>query len=147
MSLRTGLLKCAEAVRRIPSLPTVDVRPTTVTVRTRTWAGGRVGVDGGYTDVDFPILPTPLVREIAQREIAGSGGRYEVGDLRVGPMTPSYPEGGFTREQLAPEATTNGVEVLYVLEGGITGEYMRVDLQTDRSLSYFLLLRRKASTP
>lgn len=147
MSLRSSALRIANKLRALPSKPALDVYTTSVTVRTRTWAGGRVRADGGHEDVDVEILPRPKVREINQREIAGSGGRYEAGDVKVGPITPSHSGGGYTADDLAPVASARGVEVLYVLEGGISGEYMRIDIQTDRAFSYWLFLRRKRSTP
>lgn len=87
------------------------------------------------------------MRDVNQREIAGSGGRYEAGDVKVGPFTPLHAGGGYTPEQLAPVVTVNGVEILYVLAGGLSGEYKRIDIETDRALSYWLVLRRKRSTP
>jgi hypothetical protein len=147
MSIRSALLKVADKVRALPSRPSWDVWPTSLTIRVRTWEGGRIGTEGGTTDVDLVISPKPRVKDVSQREIAGSGGRYEAGDVRVGPITPQYAGGGYTPAQLAPPVGSNGVEVLYVLSGGISGEYGRVDLQTDHSLSYWLVLRRKRSTP
>lgn len=150
MSLRSSALKTANILRGLASKPAIDIYTTIVTIRTRSWTGGRIGAAGGYVDEDLVLLPRPRVREINQREIAGSGGRYQAGDVRVGPITPAHPENpgvGYTETQLAPDVTTNGVEILYVLEGGVTGEYRRVDLETDRAFSYTLILRRKRSTP
>lgn len=147
MSLRASALKIANKLRALPSKPALDVYTTKVTIRTRTWAGGRVGLEGGSSDVDAVIRPRPKVRDISQREVAGSGGRYQAGDVKVGPITPRHSGGGYSEAQLAPSASANGTEILYVLEGGVTGEYLRVDLQTDRAFSYWLVLRRKRSTP
>lgn len=152
MSLRSSALKTANRLRALASSPAIDIYTTSVTIRTRTWTGGRIGADGGKVDDDLLLTPRPRVREIAQREITGSGGRYQAGDVRVGPITPAHPNNpgaGYTQEQLAPVLTTQqrGVEIIYVLEGGITGEYMRVDLETDRAFRYTLILRRKRSSP
>lgn len=147
MSLRTSALKIANKLRALPSKPALDIYTTSVTIRTRTNAGGRIGVDAVKTDVDVVIRPRPKVREVNQREIAGSGGLYQAGDVKVGPITPAHSGGGYTAAQLAPVTSTNGVEIIYVLSGGVTGEYKRVDLTTDRAFSYWLLLRRKRSTP
>ncbi len=147
MSLRSSALKIANRLRGLAPSPAIDIYTTRVIVRTRTWTGGRIGADGGKVDEDLEILPRPRVREISQREIAGPGGRYQAGDVRVGPITPKHAGGGYTQEQLAPAVTQNGVEVIYVLEGGISGEYMRVDLESDRAFRYMLILRRKRSSP
>jgi hypothetical protein len=135
------------AVFKIPSKPSLDLCTTTVTVRKRRWIGGRVGAEGGFEDTDLAVSPTPFVRDLNQREITGSGGRYETGDVKVGPLIPVFPGGGYTPEQLAPLAEGNALEILYVLEGGITGHYKRIDIETDRALSYWLVLRRKRSSP
>ncbi len=147
MSLRTSLLKTVDTVRAVLSKSSIDERTTSVTIRTRTWTGGRVGADGGTSDSDVTLTPRPRVKELSQREIAGSGGRYQAGDVRVGPITPAWSSGGYTAAQLAPVITANGIEILYVLAGGIAGEYSRVDLETARSHSYFLVLRRLRATP
>src|SRR5262245_21177852 len=47
MSLRSELLKVADKVRALPSRPSWDVFTTSVTVRARTWTGGRIGAEGG----------------------------------------------------------------------------------------------------
>lgn len=143
MTLRDRMSKLADTVRGLPSRSSVGERTTSVTIRTRTYAGGRRGSDGPKTDVDVVLTPAPKVREVSQRDITGSAGRYTVGDVKVGPITPSYPTGGYTEAQLAPTSSSSGVEVFYVLEGGVTGEYSRVDLSSDRSHSWFLVLRRR----
>jgi hypothetical protein len=150
MSLRSSALKTANILRSLASKPAIDIYTTSVTVRRRTWTGGRIGAEGGKSDDDLVLTPRPRVRELNQREITGSGGRYTAGDVKVGPLTPAHdanPGVGYTEAQLAPIAPTSGVEILYVLEGGITGHYSRLDLQTDRAFSYWLILRRKRATP
>lgn len=139
-TLRDRLNAVAERVRGVPVA--LGERPTTVTIRTRTWAG-RIGSDYGYVDTDVVLSPAPKVREVALRELSGSGGRYEAGDVRVGPITPSHPAGGYAESVLAPAVTTSGVETIYVLAGNISGEFARIDLTTDRSHSWFLVLRKR----
>lgn len=143
MALRERLNRLAERVRGIPASAAFDERTTSVTIRTRTWAGGRKGHPGLTTDVDLTLSPRPKVREVSMREITASGGRYSAGDVRVGPITPQYAGGGYTKAQLAPTTEVSGVEVIYVLEGGVTGEFARIDLSSDRSHSYFLTLRQR----
>ncbi len=145
MTFRDSMNRLAANVRRVPVR--LDERPTTVTIRTRTWAGGRRRADGGSTDVDVVLTPTPKVREVTTRDIAASAGRYVLGDVKVGPITPTFPGGGYTQAQLAPPTTDSGVEIIYVLEGNENGEYTRVTLTSDRSHSWFLVLRRRRTTP
>lgn len=134
----------ADRMRGLPQR--LDERPTTVKVRTRTWASGRTGdTSGPVTDVDLLLTPTPRVREVSSSEIASSAGRYAVGDFKVGPVTPVHTGGGYTEAQLAPTTDESGVEVFYVLTGNVSGEYARVDIKTDASHSWILTLRHRRS--
>lgn len=142
MSLRERMKAVANRVRSIPARPSFDERPTSVTIRSRTWNGGRRGAEGGYVDVDLVLVPRPKVREVRFAEITASAGRYVAGDVKVGPITPRFVGGGYTEAQLSPSADT-GTEVIYVLGGHVSGEYTRVDLSTDRSHAWFLTLRKR----
>lgn len=137
----------ADRVRAIPARAALDECPTTVTIRVRTFAGGRAGTEGTKTDSTTTITPTPRVQHITEREIANSAGRYRAGDVRVGPLTPSYGAGGYTEAQLAPPVGQNGVQVIYILAGNVNGEYERIELHTEASHSWWLVLRRRRSTP
>lgn len=147
MTLRDRMSKVADKVRGLASKASIDERTTSVTVRTVTYVGGRRGAEGPRTTVDLLLAPRPKIVEVNGRDIAGSAGRYAVGDVKVGPITPTYTGGGYTQDQLAPALTSNGVDVLYVLAGGVAGEYTRIDFITGRSHTYFLVLRRKRTTP
>lgn len=150
MSLRTAMLKVANIVRGIPSKPGLDVWPTTVTVRTRTWTGGRIGKEGGFVDDDLVITPTPFARELAAEEIRASAGRFVAGDVMVEHITPAHasnPGIGYTQAQLEPTAAGNNVQIIYVLEGELSGEYSLRSLDVDDLVSYSLHLRRMRTTP
>lgn len=147
MSVRERMKALADRVRQLPASPAWDERPTSVTVRSKTYLGGRIGAEGPTDIVDLLLSPTPRVREVNQHDITGSAGRYVAGDVRVGPITPAFTGGGYTQAQLAPQPNAKGVQILYVLSGNISGEYDRVNLESDRSHSWFLVLRRKRSTP
>lgn len=147
MTLRDCMSKVADKVRAIASKASIDERPTAVTIRTRTWTGGRRGTPGGHSDVDVVLTPRPAVVEVTGRDIAASAGRYSISDVKVGPITPAYTGGGYTQAQLAPDAVASGVEIIYVLAGNVVGEYARIDLSTDLSHSWFLVLRRRRTTP
>lgn len=150
MSLRTAMLRVGNVVRTIASKPGLDVWPTTVKVRTRTWTAGRRGREGGFTDVDVLITPTPMARWVTSREIRASAGRYTVGDVIVEHITPAHaanPGIGYTQDQLQPVAPANGVETIYVLEGEIAGDFSLVSLDVIDVVTYNLHLRRMRTTP
>ncbi len=147
-----------DAVRRVLGPGVLDIRPTRIDIVTRTWAGPRRGANPGqYTDAVTSLPTYTKARHVTQREIAQSGGRYEEGDVIVGPITPAYaatqfqPAGGFTEQQLAPRAS-QGVEIIYRLTlqagaSGIAGEYELVELRRDKALHFDLVLTRKRTTP
>lgn len=145
MSARTSALKAVDVARTVLSKSTIDLRPYTLTVRTRTWSGDR----GTSTpvDSDLAITPRPKVEQVSTREIASSGGRYLQGDMHVSQITPQYAGGGYTPTQLKPDAPDDRTEVLYLLTGPDGGEYRFVDGQFDANLHYELVLRRQRSTP
>lgn len=145
MSLRTDLLPVIDELRGLAGPTQFDIRTTAVSVRTRVWSGGKPGL-GSATDTDLVLSPRPKVRELNQSEVAGSGGAFEAGDVRVGPITPQYTGGGYTIAQIAPDGAA-GTEILYVLTGAIAGLYSRVSVETDRAFRYELVLRRSRQTP
>jgi hypothetical protein len=141
VSFRTDLLATVEGVRALRGPAGLDIQTVTVTIVRRTWSGGRRGA-GTATVAVLTALPAHTkVREISQKLVASTGGRFELGDLRVGPITPSFTGGGFTPAELAPVGT-QGQEIVYVLAGAITGDYTAVDVDTAKAFSYFLTLRR-----
>ncbi len=135
-------------------LPTVDdgralvddlgFRTSSLTIRTRTWSG-EPGVSAQVDD-DLVITPPPKIRQVTGREVAGSAGRYEEGDLRADKITPSYSGGGYTPAQLKPDGA-DGVEVLYIVGGPNAGEYTLQDDDFTKNFGYTLILRRKLTNP
>lgn len=126
-----------------------DVTTNQLTVRTRVWSGGLRGL-GTTTDTDVVVNQKYPIREVSSLEIAGSGGRYEQGDLKVGPITPAWVDGaqsgGFTTAQLNPTGA-DGTEIIYLIVGSHPGEYQLIDLSSSRAFSYFLILGRRRTTP
>jgi hypothetical protein len=150
MTLADNLKQRIDAIRGIPGA--FGIRPNSVSIVTRTWSGERVGSGTSTDSTPLVISPVPKVREVSTREVSTSGGRYEMGDLRVGPITPYYagpPAGGYTTAQLAPAVAPDqrGIEVLYFVTGPNAGEYRRIDLHNDFALHYTLVLRRSIRTP
>jgi hypothetical protein len=117
----------------MPSDVTIDVRPTRVIIRTRTWSTGRIQT-GTAIVTDLEILPVPHVRATA-------------GDasMTVGPITPAYPgppAGGYTLAQLNP-ADSAGVESVHILLGpdGIERPYKLLKISNTSALHYTLELQ------
>ena len=127
MSLRTALLPVVNTIRGLAGPATLDIRPYTVTVRTRTWSGGVVQ-KGVPTDADLLLSPPPKVVE---------NGR----EARVGPITPKHAGGGYSPSELNPRDQP-GVEFFYLLTGpdGVGRAFALVDIDTSRPFSYTLRL-------
>src|ERR1022692_3422470 len=84
----------------------LDLAPTDLKIVTRKWSSG-TRHEGTFGDEYLQIPAGTMVEEIGNREIAGSGGDYVMGDLRCGPIYPYFKgqccdgkPGGFTVEQL-----------------------------------------------
>ncbi len=158
MTLRNDLKAVADIVRGIAGPSILDQRPAQLTRRLRTWSGGFRGADAvpaqpQFTDVDLVIDQKFRIRQLSTREIANSGGQYEMGDIIVDHITPDFTDpitsaaGGYTEAQLKPTQTENGVELYYVVTGQHAGEYQCVELRSWRAYSYALVLRRRLTTP
>lgn len=143
------MLDVAETLRALAGPSVFDIRTTGVTVRTRSYVGGRRSSQSAYTDSDLVLPQIYKVARVKANEISSSGGLYEIGDLKVGPITPRGDTLGWTEAQLAPQVTTDGIDIIYVLSGnsGHSGEYSRVELQREKPFSYFLVLRRRSTQP
>jgi hypothetical protein len=127
MSLRTALLPVVNTLRGLAGPSTLDIRPYTVTVRTRRWSGGVVQ-KGTPTDSDMVLAPPPKVVERAREAL-------------VGPITPKHPDGGYSPAELNP-ADQAGVECFYVLVGpdNVRRPFTLVDIDTSRPFTYTLRL-------
>jgi hypothetical protein len=157
VSLRTALTPALSKIDRIMGPDVLDLRATQIKIIQRTWSEGRRG-GGVATDAEPAQLPNWIkVRHVTQREIAGSGGRYEEGDVLVGPIRPSFVDsqgnvGGFDEADLSPPVS-KGIENVYVLTQtypdatGIAGEYGLVEMKRDRTFRFMLVLGRRRSTP
>ena len=156
MSLRTDLLQVIDSVTNIllPTLPDgsagLDQVPHQVTIIARTWTGGEVGADGGFSDSVLVLPKKYPIRQLTTREVAGSGGEYEMGDILVEEIVPNdvaNPGVGYTPAQLAPHGLVDGTEIIYALTGQHAGNYKRVELRTDDPYEYKLVLRRDETQP
>ncbi len=149
MSFRTIMLDVADTLRALTGPAVFDIRTTQVTIRTRTYVGGRRNSQSAYTDSDLVLPAIYKIKQIKTSEISASGGKYEMGDIAVGAITPRGDTLGWTVEQLQPKPTSDGVDIIYVLTGedGHAGEYTRVELRSDKPFSYYLILRRTITDP
>lgn len=146
-TIRDDFRSLAEDIRGISGPDGLDHRPSYLRILTRTWAGGLRGSDGGYSESALTLPDIYHFRQVRTDEIAGSGGRYETGDIKVGPITPAFTGGGgFTEAQLKPSPPT-GTEVVYQVVGQHTGEYNLVEFQSIKNYSWYLILRRRRTSP
>jgi hypothetical protein len=159
-SFGDDLLEIVDDGRAILGPDDLDLRPTRVAIITRTWSGGVRG-DGYSTDTSLLLPDYTKVRNITSsrsfREMAGTGGLFELSDLVVGPVTPQFVDSdgvtrGFTEAELAPPVSNPGVEIIYRMTGqsaaaGINGDYYRIHIQRDRRLRFLLVVGRERTTP
>jgi hypothetical protein len=151
MTLRTNLLRVADRVRALAGASRLDQRPHQLSIITREWSGGYKDA-GQPTDSVLALPPQFVVRQMSTREIASSGGRYELGDVAVDHITPEYVDPrdgqakGFNPNVLDPVVTRNGVEIVYRLSGPHAGDYQLVGLESWRPYSYRVVLRRRSDS-
>lgn len=151
-TFREAILPALSMVDSI--IGSLDLAPTNLTIITRKWSSGtrREGTPG---DEVLQIPSWTLIEEIGNREIAGSGGEYVMGDLRCGPVRPYFKgqccdgkPGGFTVEQLQPVVEDESTEIIYRvaqthgLGTGWSGDYSLVALEREDPLEFFLVIRR-----
>jgi len=136
-----------DELRELTGPSEFDITTSQLTIRTRTWVGGRRGAAGGYSDSDLILAQKYRIREVSLREINASGGKYKAGMI-VARIVPRGDGGaGYTIDQLAPEPASDGTELIYVITGALAGEYSRVDIKTDRAFRYELVLVARRTTP
>ncbi len=148
MTVRDRVLPPVNRARGI--IENLGFRRYTVTIRTRTWSGPR-RQEGTATNVDLVLAPSPKVAELALREVLGSGGRFEAGDLRITRITPQWTDGtgthGYTPAQLNPPAgPLQDVRVVLVGDDG-TKVCTIVEGSFDGALGYGLVVRNTRETP
>lgn len=144
------MLGVLDAVTDVLLPANLDQFPHQVTVRTRTWTGGMRGADGGHTDADLVLPQKYPVHQVTTRDIEGSGGLCEAGDIMVEGIVPgdaANPGVGFTPEQLTPVNTNPAVDIYYVVTGSHNGEYALGYLDSSDTYEYKLVLRRRNTTP
>jgi hypothetical protein len=152
VSLSDALRRAADAGRRAAAA--ADQRPTTVTIAAVTYdaslnvAGAAVSATNLLT-----LSPNPKVEPFAEGDPSWYGGNngasagapLRAGVYKVGPITPSFPGGGYAVADLAPDAAANK-QVAVILAGGAfpaEGEtYRIVGLDDSKPQSIFLYVAR-----
>lgn len=138
-------LDCARAAAECARRCAADFYPIRVTVLVVQAAGAQFGVGPETVISSLELTPCP-VTQVSSRVVAASGGTYQMGDIRVGPITPRFPGGGFTAEQVDPRLTfspapTERRAVIYRLSGQVTGDYALVSLDNFDPVDWYLVLR------
>lgn len=148
MGVRDDFRQLADEIRAIAGPDYLDVRPSKLTIVTRTWSGGARD-KGSPSDVFLEVPDIYQFDQLATHEISGSAGRYEVGDIIVGPITPNFnsgpDSGGFSESDLKPSVFP-GVETIYRVIGQHAGDYGLVEMRSLEVFSYYLVLRRLRTT-
>jgi hypothetical protein len=145
-----GVLPILDKARAL--LDEVGLRPFTVTVRTVTWSGERVGL-GTATTVDTPLTVADnkrvKVRQLKGQEVVAQGGLYGEQWLLVGPFTPAYSGGGVSESTLNPATVSGPREVYYKVTDSRAGTtwYDLVTINTDSSFRSTMVLRKSSKVP
>jgi hypothetical protein len=124
------------------------LRPVTLTVRVKTWSGTSVGPPGTAT-TDDTVIAGPAgnrykLRAVTEKDIVASGGKYQAGQYRVGPITPPYAGGPITADDIIPPKIAGlGREVYYGVTDatGITQWCSMVGAETMHALHWYLVLK------
>jgi hypothetical protein len=90
------------------------------------------------------------VRQLTEREIASSGGRFRDGAIEISSITPAYDtgtdSGGLGEADLRPSGSKD-VEVMFVLSGDVSGEFRLEKLVTSNALNTRVFANRLRTTP
>lgn len=160
LTFRQSVLAALSAADAVDTI--LDLAPSDIHVVTRKWSG-TVGTRP-FTDISTFALQGPLparqdgpklkVRHLSARFVAQSGGRYEMGDLMVGPIRPYFTNpltsvpGGFMVRELDPPNTDDATEVFWRVKqvnqagSGVTGDYRVIHIDETDALFYKVVIRR-----
>lgn len=150
-----SLLRALEQLRALQGPRHFNWVQSQLTIIQRRWNGGLIGNEGGYFDTTLPLPQHYEIALVSTAQIMGSGGQYETGDIRIGPITPPFVDnfsltphiGGFSEAQLHPVPKTDDVQIIYSVTGLHAGEYQFVALESVDPTGYVLVLRRLITKP
>lgn len=153
-TFRDALLPVVDQIRGIPAQ--LGLYRFTVTVRVRTWVGGRPGTRGATsTDVDTSIKIgggkyDPKVAKLSSKDVVASSGKYTDADLKIGPLTPAYTGGGVTTDMINPSYVGN-TEVFFKISGpGFPTDgawFKRIGDETAAAFHYYVIVRQVGAAP
>lgn len=133
----------------IPS--NIGVRSATLTVRTTQLIGD--AMTGGSVVTQDKAITGPdggryKVNELSTKDVVSSGGLFQSGSLRVGPITPPYPGGAWTKTDLLPASVANQ-EVYYGVtdQTGITQWCSMASSDTVNDLHWYIVLNPTGTAP
>jgi hypothetical protein len=152
VTLRDNLLPTFQGVRG--KIQGFGLRQNALAIKTLIH-DGRPGLpETTISETVLTLTPTPKIREISSREVASSGGHYELGDLKVTKITPQHTKNavtaGYTPEEIRPQPSLvdgQHLEVIYAITGPTAGDYTLVDSDFSKNFGYELTLRRRITTP
>jgi hypothetical protein len=136
----------------------VYIRVSTVTPGAPSYGSyGGPGFSASETITETRITVGPLndsnpkVEQVKQQDVVASGGLYQTQDLRVGPLTPSYPGGGLDPDIIDPPQSATTKSVAYRIVGPSTPAegaiYAKVGQTITKNYGYYLILRKTAEEP
>lgn len=167
MAFTPTFLSALDAIRAIPGriqIPgPLGLRVFTVTIRRRTHSGERPGAqNASYVDIDTKLTNTCVdgvavnvrCRQVSRSEAIASGGLFTNRDLKVGPMTPPYPQGavtgGFDDSTMDPAPVASATEIFWNVTGpGLPsgGGWFNKLSEEATSLHTYIFLRANGRRP
>ena len=121
-------------------------------VRVKTWSGSGAA-KGSKTTVDTVIAGPSgnryKIKEVTAKDVIASGGKYQAGQFKVGPITPPYAGGPYTANDIIPPTVAGqGREVYYGVTDatGVTQWCSMVGADTMNALHWFLYLKPEGLT-
>lgn len=154
MALKDGLIGPLDRLRGIPGR--LGLRGFKVFVLVRRYSGSRVGV-GPFTDAPLVQLTVAegtqpcKVEQVSAKDVIRSGGTLTDKDLRVGPLTPPYANGGTAQTTLDPPRGASPAEVFYKvthqsLPNGVAW-FEKVSDEVVSLLHYYIVIRSSGRVP
>lgn len=133
---------------------TMGLRLYTIGLVVNTWSGAYAGIGNKVQVVtSLDAGSKHRITQISQRDVIASGGLYQDGDVRVGPLTPTYTMnggGGMDPTAFDPPAVGPNTEVMFLVTGPgmLTGSYWKKVGQTlfPSTTSYYVVLRKTGET-
>lgn len=143
-TFREAFAPTLDAIRTgIPSA--FGIRTVELKVRVKDWSGSAVGK--GTKTVTDTVIAGPggnryKIKEVTSKDVLASGGKYQAGQFKVGPITPPYAGGPVAATDIIPAKPSNPREVYYGVTDatGVTQWCSMVGADTMNALHWFIYL-------